>query len=75
MVLFRQMQKEFLEIRKRRAQAQMDNILRQRRERKSLKPQATVTASDFQLFFPLIPPQFQTILAKVMLPRIFGSGD
>jgi len=35
------MQKELFEIWKRRAQAQMDYILRQRRKRESLKLQAT----------------------------------
>ena len=37
-VLLRQMQKELAELQKRRAQAQVDQVLRQRRERKRLKP-------------------------------------
>jgi len=45
------MQKKLAEIRKRRAQAQMDKVLRQRRERKRLKPQSAFTGNSFQQFF------------------------
>ena len=52
MVLFKQMQKELIELQKRRTQAQMDNILRQRRERKSInRKQQFHLFSPYQSFF------------------------
>jgi hypothetical protein len=52
-VLLKQMQKKLVEIQKRRTQAQMDKVLRQRRERTRLKPQALFTGGCFQPFFPI----------------------
>jgi hypothetical protein len=53
-VLLSQVQKKFTEIQKRGTQAQMDKVLRQRRERTRLKPQtggspATVTNYFFHI--------------------------
>jgi uncharacterized membrane protein (DUF106 family) len=47
------MQKELIEIQKRRTQAKMDKILRQGRERERLKPQSAFTGNSFQPFFPI----------------------
>jgi hypothetical protein len=46
------MQKKLTEIQKRRTQAQMDKVLRQRRERTRLKPQASSLSAASNHFFP-----------------------
>ena len=52
MVLLQQMQEEFIELRKRRTQAQVDSILWQRRERKRIKcKQHFRKSSNYLCFF------------------------
>ena len=66
MVLLKQMQKELVELQKRRTQTQMDNILRQRRERKRLKPQAPVPQPVPKLPIPFLLPTAWTKLYLIL---------
>ena len=68
--------KELVTVWKRRAQAQMDNVLRQRRERKSLKPQLTRAAFDPQPFFAInFFRDFSKNHAALKFKKLFGSGE
>lgn len=70
MVLFRQMQKEFIELWKRRTQAQMDIILRQRRERKSINRKKLHLFSPNQSFFHILHEDWtQAILMHITLEK------